>query len=449
MPRFFKPKQQSKTALTKITEPLEIERLSDDGRGIAHYQGKLVFVAGALPGELVQLRVTGQNSRYLEAKAVSIDKPSSQRIPPKCRHAKSCGGCTVQHMDHALQIDFKEQALFKQLKQQGLGPQHSGETLLEPLSDEPFAYRSRIRLGVSVDKRGDISLGFRQQHSQQLVNISECPVMLPSLSALIVPLHQWLQSLKNAPVTHIEVVGQQDSRGVVIRHTRPVPQTAKQALYKTLQSMGVETWFQATKQGSLMNANDEPVDPRLSYYLAEQSLHLHYHPQDFIQANPQVNAKMVNQALSLLKPQANERFVDLFCGIGNFSLPLSQQAAEVYGYEGVQTMVERATNNAKINGCRNVTFAQADLAASDASVYDMARIDGLLLDPPRTGAKVVCSNIAQLAPKRIVYVSCNTATFTRDAQILCANGYQLTASGVMDMFPQTSHSEVIGLFHQS
>jgi len=444
MPRFFKPQQRSKNALPKIAEPLLIERLSDDGRGIAHYQGKLVFVAGALTGELALVRVIGHNSRYLDAKAVSIDKPSSSRVSPQCRHAVQCGGCTVQYMDHALQRDFKQQALHKQSKQQGLNPQQC----IEPLYDAPFAYRSRIRLGVSVDQKGTVSLGFRQQHSQQLVAITECPVMMPNLSSLLEPLHDWLKTLRNAPVTHIELVGQEDC-GVVIRHTRAIPIKAKQALSDQLQTQGVATWFQGTKQGSLMNAQEQPVDPRLAYDLAEQSLRLYYHPQDFIQANPQVNAKMVNQALSLLKPRSNEHFVDLFCGIGNFSLPLSQQAAKVYGYEGVQTMVDRATANAEANKCNNVTFSQADLAASNASVYDVSPIDGLLLDPPRTGAKVVCANIAKLAPKRIVYVSCNTATFTRDAQILCANGYQLAASGVMDMFPQTSHSEVIGLFHQS
>lgn len=445
MPRFFKPKAKQTLALPRIDKPLLIESLSDDGRGIAHYQGKIVFVAGALPGEQASLRMLGQNSRFLEARAQAIVQPSEHRVSATCRHAEQCGGCSVQYMSHAEQRNFKLQALNKQLQQQGL----HGFTPLYTLYDAPFAYRNRIRLGVSVNKNGEISLGFRQKQSKQLVAIAECPVMLPHLSLLIQPLYEWLKTLKNAPVTHIELMGHKDSNGVVIRHTRDIHTTSKQAITDSLISIGAQVWFQASKHGSLANAEGEPIDPRLFYLLPKQALRLHYHPQDFIQANPLINEKMIEQALSLLKPEPNERFVDLFCGIGNFSLPLSQRAGAVYGYEGVQSMVDRAAANATANGCHNAHFSQVDLGDPGASVYDTTPVDGLLLDPPRTGAKAVCANIGKLAPKRIVYVSCNTATFTRDAQILCDNGYQLVASGVMDMFPQTSHSEVMGLFKPS
>lgn len=439
MARFFKPqKQQSKQTL-RIDEPLRVENLSDDGRGIARHQGKLVFIDNALPGESVKVRVFSQNTRFLEAKALSIAQPSVQRVEPHCPHTANCGGCSLQHMAYEAQYEFKKQAFFKQLQHQGHAPDQ-----LNTLLAHEFGYRNRTRLGVSVNKRGEVTLGFRAKQSQQLINITECAVMLPVLGQLLHPLKDWLQGLTNAPVTHIELIGHSGSCGVVVRHTRTIAPQAKQALTASLVSNHCQTWFQSSKQGSLEDENGIAVDPRLFYPLG--NLQLSYHPQDFMQANPLLNTKMVEQALSLLKPESNEHFADFFCGIGNFSLPLAKCAASVHGYEGVKAMVERATANAAANDCFNAHFLQADLGAEEASVYHMPPIDGMLLDPPRSGAKSICTHINKIAPKRIVYVSCNPATFARDAQLLCANGYELTASGLMDMFPQTSHSEVIGLF---
>jgi len=445
MPRFFKPQKSQSKKPIRIEEPLLIEHLSDDGRGIAHYHGKIVFVEGALEGERAQVRVTHTSSRFLEAKAVSIEQVSPQRVAPQCRHADSCGACSVQYMSQAQQLAFKEAAIAKQLQQQA---QQSSVNTITTLFDEPYAYRNRIRLGVSVDKKGHVSLGFRQKQSQQLVNISECPVMLPVLSQLIQPLYQWLCTLSHAPVTHIELMGQAESFGVLIRHTRPLNSHNKLELKHSMLALGAQLWFQPDKNGGLEDDNGTKVDPRLSYTLID-GLRLYYHPQDFIQANPVINAKMIEQALSLLNPKLDEHFADLFCGIGNFSLPLSKHVATVHGVEGVQTMVERAAANAAANGCTNTHFTQANLADKEAKVYDMPPVNGLLMDPPRSGAKVICENIHRLAPQRIAYISCNTATLARDAHILCEKGYQLTASGLMDMFPQTAHSEAMCLFARS
>lgn len=439
MARFFKPKKKDLNSL--IDKPLSVESLSDDGRGLAHHRGKAVFIDGALPEELVNVRVLSETSRYLDAKATKISNASPNRVEPRCNYANQCGGCSLQHMDYSTQRDYKEKHLFAQLAHNSLYPKP-----LPTLYNNAFGYRHRLRLGVNVNKNGDITLGFRAKQSQQLVDIKSCLVGASHLTRLIEPLRNWLQNLANAPVTHIELVGHDKNNAVVIRHNRKINAEAKQNLVKQLAELSCQTWFQSKKQGELEDEDGKTVTPRLAYRLAPYDITLQYHPQDFIQANVDLNTKMVEQALSLLKPQADEHFADLFCGIGNFSLPLARLAASVHGFEGVQSMVDRATANARLNELNNAHFSQADLGALDASVYDMPRIDGLLLDPPRSGAKLVCEQIKRIYPKRLVYISCNPATFNRDAQILCANNYRLTASGLVDMFPQTSHSEVIGMF---
>ena len=349
----------------------------------------------------------------------------------------------MQHMGYAAQREYKEQQFFAQLAHNNLSPKP-----LPTLYGDAFGYRHRLRLGLKVNKNGNVTLGFRAKYSQQIVDINSCVVAAPQLNKLIDPLRIWLQSLSNSPVTHIELVGYEQHHAVVIRHSRKLNQESKYALSQRLAELDCLVWFQSQKQGNLEGENGETADPRLVYRIAPYDISLQYHPQDFIQANLRLNTKMVEQALSLLKPQADEHFADFFCGIGNFSLPLARLAASVHGFEGVQAMVDRAVANAQANQFTNVQFSQANLGALGASVYDMRRIDGLLLDPPRSGAKLICEKINRISPKRLVYISCNPATFSRDAQILCANNYRLTASGLLDMFPQTSHSEVIGMFER-
>ena len=269
--------------------------------------------------------------------------------------------------------------------------------------------------------------------------------MLKPLSALLPVLKAWLNQYQTA-VSHIELVAAEPQLGVVVRHTRPLSLSRRDDLQQLLTPLKAVCWFQGDKQGMLETIKGDAVDPRLSYALPDYGLTLSYHPQNFIQANAAVNQKMIEQALRLLKPQRHERFLDLFCGVGNFSLPLSRLAAHVLGVEGIAAMVAQAAENAASNGCESAHFIQADLAAV-ASVSDqLAGFDGLILDPPRSGAKVICENIPKLSPKRIVYVSCDAATFVRDAQLLYKNRYRLTQVGVVDMFPQTSHSEIMGLF---
>ncbi len=461
---------------------LTIDRLSDDGRGIAKhnvnkdsankYKGKSIFVDGALPGETVLATLTKENSKYSEARVKEIITPSVDRVPPPCGVYHRCGGCSMQHMEVEQQLLFKQATVLEQLSRwSDIIP----STVLPPIKSADYGYRQRVRFAVNYTKTGELSLGFREANSQRLVNLTECIIVEPILSGLLPLLRQWLLTIKPNVVSHIECVNTAESIGLIIRHTRVLPEAQRKQLHQLLSASLLEAesvqspnqiqcWFQSEKRSALESVDSEVVDPRMSYQLGEDSRAclLHFHPQDFIQANAQVNQAMVAQALELMAAKPDEHIVDLFCGIGNFSLPLARVAGSVTGVEGVEAMVQRARANTDINGIDNAQFVVQDLseqdmghlqqcllqngALKDGQTEKDLSVDGLLLDPPRSGAKEICQNIKKLAPKRIVYVSCDSATFSRDAKILAENGYHLSTLGVMDMFPQTAHIETMGLF---
>jgi 23S rRNA (uracil1939-C5)-methyltransferase len=443
MAQFYKPKKKpGRTG--KLVQSVAIKRLSDDGRGIAKIEGKTVFVAGALVGEHVDIRYTSESSRYSEAIVVNINKSSAYRINPECVYYNQCGGCYLQHLTVEEQVAFKQSLLVDKLKHwANIEP----IAILPAITDESYHYRQRVRL--SVQKKADkLSFGFRQKNSKNIVDIEHCSVMSPSLIAMLEVTRSWLLTY-SPKVSHVELVGSDGSRGVIIRHTQAIHIEHRQALVDHLASIKSQCWFQSQRDAPLELVDGSAVDPRLQYCLPDYDLVLSYHPQDFIQSNSLVNQKMIAQALRLLNPKSDEVFLDLFCGIGNFSLPLSRIVKSVTGIEGVKAMVERATQNAQNNQCNNARFLQADLFDIESLSAEYRGVDGLLLDPPRAGAKVICENISKLMPKRIVYVSCDIATFARDAQLLCKNEYTLTSVGMMNMFPQTTHSEVMGLFIRS
>jgi 23S rRNA (uracil1939-C5)-methyltransferase len=440
---------------TKEPLTLCIERLADDGRGIAVDQGKTTFVAGALDGETVLATIIKRNHTFNEGRVKTIISPSSDRIQPPCPVFTRCGGCSVQYMPSAKQLAFKQAAVLSQLSRwANIRPQQ----LLPTISVKEYGYRQRVRLAVDYAKDGELFLGFREEASRRLVNITECAVLEPALQAVLPVLRQWLGTIKAQRVGHIELVNTEAMVTIVVRHTRAVSDDSRKQLATLLADAELTTavYFQGAKNATLENVAGEGVDPRLEYALVlQQPLALRFHPQDFIQSNLEVNQAMVAQALDLLAPQPTEHIVDLFCGIGNFSLAIAQQAKHVTGIEGIDAMVGRARDNARYNQLNNLTFMVQDL--SDAS-FDASKItknvhfstplavDGVVLDPPRSGAKEICQNIRKLLPKRIVYVSCDSSTFARDAKILVENGYSLSHLGVMDMFPQTAHVELMALF---
>ena len=432
-----------------------IDRLSHDGRGVADLDGKTMFIAGALVNEKVTARLVEEHARFIDARVDQIITPSPERVTPPCQHYADCGGCQLQHMPPAQQLLMKQDSLLQQLKRWGgVEPKR----VLAPITLSDTGYRSRARLGVWYEEDGSVSLGFRQHYSNEITQVDECLVLTPALNQLLAPLRSWLTTLRAAKaVTHIELVkGQPDdspgSSAIIVRHIKKLAEADLNSLSQLAEQQQVHVWLEPNGNIGLTDIQGNSCDPRLYYEVA--GLRLAYHPQDFTQVNPPVNQQMVAQALALLALQPDDRALDLFCGIGNFTLPMARQCAEVVGIEAVESMVLRGRENAETLGIGNATFIAANLA--DMTHTQLQRLGGninaLLLDPPRDGAKDIIASIQrwvrgkQLSPKRIVYVSCNPATLARDSALLADVGYQLDAVGVLDMFPHTSHVESMALF---
>lgn len=440
-------------AVPQLHKPLgefTIDRLSHDGRGVANLNGKTLFIAGALVNEKVSARLVEEHSRFIDARADDILTPSPERVIPPCVHYERCGGCQLQHMQPAQQLAMKQESLLQQLKRWGgVEPKR----VLPPITATDTGYRSRARLGVWYESDGSVSLGFRQHYSNEITQIKHCLVLAPELNQLLAPLHSWLTDLRAVKaVTHIELVKGQSDIAIILRHTKKLADADRAGLVQLAEQQSVSIWLEPNGDQGLTDLQGNICDPRLHYQVA--GLQLAYHPQDFTQVNPHVNQLMVAQALDFLALQPEDRVLDLFCGIGNFTLPIARECAEVVGIEAVESMVLRGRENAEALNIGNAKFIAANLA--DMTHTQLQRLGGninaLLLDPPRDGAKDIVASIQrwvtgkQLSPKRIVYVSCNPATLARDSALLADVGYQLDAVGVLDMFPHTSHVESMALF---
>lgn len=447
-PKHHGPRKDTTEPAARLNQRLgefTIERMSHDGRGLTQWQGKTLFVEGALRGEIVSVRFVAEHGRYAEVMIDQVIRAAPERQVPPCVHYAQCGGCQLQHMEPGVQIELKQTAVLEQLQRwAGLVPAE----ILPPITSPTTAYRSCARMGVWYEKDGSVTLGFRQRHSNTLTPISQCLVLPENLNRLLTPLHEWLTHAHTAKaITHVELLDSAATSALVLRHTKSPGERDLQGLREIAQQYQCAIWLD---DGSAMlrDLNGETCDPRLLYLVPEAGLELAYHPRDFIQVNPTVNAQMIAQVLQLLDLKSHERVLDLFCGIGNFTLPLAKHCAEVIGAEAVESMVERGRENAVRAGITNVTFMASDL--TKLSAYQLqqrcGKIDAVLLDPPRDGAKEVVAHIAQLAAQRIVYVSCNPATLARDAKILAETGYQLKTLGVLDMFPHTHHVESMALF---
>lgn len=432
-----------------------IDRLSHDGRGVADLDGKTIFIAGALVHETVSARLVEEHARFIDARLDQLIEASPERVAPPCVHYAQCGGCQLQHMQPAQQLMMKQDSLLQQLKRWGgVEPRR----VLAPITLSDTGYRSRARLGVWYEDDGSVTLGFRQHYSNQITQVDQCLVLVPELNQLLAPLRVWLTQLRAAKaVTHVELVkGQADdalsNSAIIIRHTKKLAEADLHSLAQLAAQQQVTVWLEPNGNLGLTDLQGNSCDPRLHYEVA--GLELAYHPQDFTQVNPHVNQLMVAQALELLALKPDDRALDLFCGIGNFTLPMARQCAEVVGIEAVESMVLRGRENAEALHIGNAKFIAANL--TDMTHTQLQRLGGninaLLLDPPRDGAKDIITSIQrwvigkQLSPKRIVYVSCNPATLARDSALLAEVGYALDAVGVLDMFPHTSHVESMALF---
>jgi 23S rRNA (uracil1939-C5)-methyltransferase len=351
----------------------------------------------------------------------------------------------LQHWGTENQVAFKQAAVLQQLELWGgVKPKH----VLSPITSSDQGYRRCARLGIDYTL-GEVTLGFRKRSSKKLVQVDLCSVLAPELNRLLAPLKTWLTELRAAEsVTHLELIQTEQKTAVVLRHVQPLTDVDLQNLTRISTELDFSVWLQGSEAHQLQDLSGQDVDPRLSYRLTDYDLELDFHPQDFIQVNPDVNSKMVAQALQLLALKGTERVLDLFCGIGNFTLPLARKCAEVIGIEAVDSMVQRGRENASKLSITNVQFMAANLLTMTEHRLNQTcgKIDAVLLDPPRDGAKEIIDKLPQLSPKRIVYVSCNPATLARDAKVLVAAGYQLDSAGVLDMFPHTAHVESMALF---
>ena len=426
-------------------ETAEIESLDQEGRGVAHIGGKTVFVNGALPGESVRFQRTRRRRRHDEADVVEVIRPAAERVVARCRHFGSCGGCSLQHFSHAAQLTAKVRVVADAFERiGGVAP----ETWLAPLAGPDWSYRRRARLGCKfVDKKGKVLVGFRERGSPLLADLEVCEILAPPVGALITPLADLVGRLDiRRRVAQIEVAVGDNVTALVLRVLEdPTPgdlakltafeSTHDVALY--LQRGGLETVRPLTP----------PAAP-LRYGLPGLAAGIEFAPTDFVQVNGPLNRLMVERAIALLAPVAADRVLDLFCGLGNFSLPLALRAASVEGVEGDVALVARARANAQRNAIANAAFHVADLTSADPpGAWARGSYDLVLLDPPRAGAREVLPVATASRPRGIVYVSCHPGSLARDAGILVReHGYRLVTAGIMDMFPHTSHVESMALF---
>ncbi|MGF1775306.1 23S rRNA (uracil(1939)-C(5))-methyltransferase RlmD [Vibrio nomapromontoriensis] len=438
MARFFKPTKQ--TAFSKKHQEMVIARLDHHGAGIAYQNKKPVFIEGALPDETVLVQLTETKSKYSKANLIKVIKPSAQRVKPLCPHYEACGGCTQQHLSLDDQRQYKQQAL-SQLMSKFAGQQLS---LSDSVIGAGTGYRRRARLSLYADKvKGHLQMGFRRKQSKQLVEIDGCPVLDSQLNALIPEFRALLTSFQHPhTLGHLELVMADNGPVAVLRHMQPLTEGDEQRLLQLAKTHDL-TLYLMPESGVLNRVHGDVAQYR------ETGVTLPFLPTHFIQVNQNINQEMVAQALSWLAPTKQERVLDLFCGLGNFTLPLAKLSQQVVGVEGIQDMVDWATNNAALNKLDNVEFYQANLEeALTNSPWAEQKFDAILLDPARAGATGVIDQVSGLGATRVLYVSCNPATLARDSQSLIAQGYTLKKLGMMDMFPQTSHLESMALFEK-
>ncbi len=427
---------------------LTIEALSHEGRGIAHEEGKVVFVDGALPGEVVRAAWVRRQRRFDEARVVEVLQASPDRVEAPCAWAGVCGGCSLQHMSNEAQLRYKQEALAEQLRHFGASEPRQW---LPALRDTTLGYRRKARLGVRyVLKKERLLVGFREKHSNFLVDMQDCPVLDQRLASRLPQLREMLESLQiRQHMAQIEFAAGDEEVALIFRHLLPLPDTDRQRLIEFCREQGWVAYGQAEGPQSVCRLTESGPGPddRLHYALPAADLRMAFHPGDFTQVHAGINRRMIALALDLLDIQPEHSVLDLFCGLGNFTLPLARRAHEVIGVEGSVEMTERAAENARAHGLRNVSFYAEDLQQElHTSAWAGRHFDRILIDPPRSGAEAVVRHMSSWGAERIVYVSCNPATLARDAGLLAEQGYVLHTAGVMDMFPHTAHVESIAVF---
>ena len=435
-------KRRALAAAEPVT--VRIEDLTHEGYGVARRDGKAVFVEGALPGEEVSCRYTVHRSRYDEARVVDVLAPSPERIEPRCAHFGVCGGCALQHLEPTGQLAIKQRWLLDSLTHIG---KVEPEQVLEPMTGPLWGYRRRARLGVKwVTKKGRVLVGFRERHSPYVADLRRCEVLDERVGGLLEELARLIESLSiRDRLPQIEIAGGDVLMGLSFRVLAP-PSETDLALLRTFgEQHGFALYLQPAGPDSVVPINAESLTP--SYRLPNFNLELAFQPYHFVQINAAINRQLVERVGALLEIDPGDRVLDLFCGLGNFTLALARRAREVIGGEGDASLIEWAKSNASRNKVENAYFEHADLANKlPRECWSQHQYDKILIDPPRSGALELMPHLAALGARRVVYVSCHPATLARDVgELVHRYGFRLSAAGIVDMFPHTAHVESIAI----
>lgn len=432
MAQFYSAKRR---VTTRQIITVTVNDLDSFGQGVARHNGKTLFIPALLPQESADVAITEDKKQYAKAQVKRRLNDSPDRVTPRCPHFGICGGCQQQHASIELQQRSKSAALSRLMN----------NDVTEVIADAPWGYRRRARLSLNFQpKTQQFQMGFRKSASSDIVDVRQCPILVPQLEALLPDLRACLGSLQGIRhLGHVELVQADSGTLMILRHTAPLSRADNEKLERFSHSKGLSLYL--APQSEIL----ETVSGQTPWY-ESNGLRLNFSPRDFIQVNAGVNQKMVASALEWLDVQPGDRVLDLFCGMGNFTLPLATRAASVVGVEGVPALVEKGRENAQQNGLHNVTFFHENLE-EDVTRQPWAKngFDKILLDPARAGAAGVMQHIIKLQPGRIVYVSCNPATLARDSEALLRAGYQIQRLAMLDMFPHTGHLESMVLFEHS
>lgn len=427
-----------------------VESVSHDGKGICHVDDTTVFVDGALEGEDITFQYTSKRKKVAEAVVLEVIKASPLRVKPQCPHYEICGGCSLQHLDEPQQIHLKQQTLLDNLKHIGNA---EPQQLLDPLVGPHWGYRRKARLGVRfVVKKDKLLVGFREKRSNFLAQLTACKVLHPMVGERLDGLSRLIHSLSiYDQIPQVEVAFGDEQGAYIIRHLKPMTDEDENKLKAYGEQTGLHIYLQPKGPDTIQLIWPQDTSGQflpLAYYLPEYHIKHQFLPTDFTQVNAVINRQMIHLAMELLAPEAEDKVLDLFCGIGNFSLPLATRVKQVIAIEGNDELVARAKHNALANNIANVQFYAADLFKDFTSMqWAKQNYQRILLDPARSGAKEICEYLPSFKAHTVVYVSCNPATLARDTQIMVhKNGYKLVCAGVMDMFPHTAHVESIALF---
>jgi 23S rRNA (uracil1939-C5)-methyltransferase len=438
---------------------IDIKSLDMEARGVGHLEnedgtpGKVIFVEGALPGERVSFETLRKKKNWESGRVVTIQRASSMRVDPVCQHFDHCGGCSMQHLEPSAQVAIKQRVLEDNLWHIG---KVKAETIMRPLQGPTWGYRYRARLSVRyVAKKETVLVGFHEKHSSYVADMKECHILPQHVARLLVPLREMVRALSiYTQMPQIEVAVGEGTTALVLRNMAPLTAQDEELVKAFADQWGIQWWLQPKGPDTVYPFY--PLDKELFYTLPEFGIRMPFKPTDFTQVNHQINRVLVHKALGLLEAQPTDRVADLFCGLGNFTLPLATQAREVVGIEGSTALTTRALENAKANGLADkTTFYTRNLfEVTKDDLVALGKFDRMLVDPPRDGAVALALALAELRetnpellPRRIVYVSCSPSTLARDAGILVHRaGYVMRKAGVANMFPHTSHVESIGVF---